>query len=150
MNRACLLLFLTTVVSMPAAADRQVVFLAKPSVRCKTLRDTSFCETLPKSQQHEFQLLITKEPDATGRAQYVWATRGSRPLERYEFGVYTTFFSPVGYVKIENNLAILQRAERLGVAAGVPDDLPQFNYIEHVIQNLATITYYGSAEALDP
>jgi hypothetical protein len=85
-----------------------------------------------------------------GGSEYYWTTRGDRKLQYSAGGTYATFYSSAGYIKIEDGSAILKNAAALGLIDTLTQINPQFAYIEHMSQNLSTITYLGSAEEFAP
>lgn len=88
---------------------------------------------LSEQQAEEARVVILKTS-----AGYVWATRKNLPMERTESGVYITYTakSGAGYVRV------LHPAMREAVRS-LPLDVGGFSYMEHLVNMLGSITYFG-------
>jgi len=70
--------------------------------------------------------------------KYYWASRENKSLNRNESGAYITFFAldGSGYIRIiksnfKDAVSILGNTEK------------EFDYVEHLLTGLKSITYYG-------
>ena len=133
--------------SLDAQVPQVIVFNGIPETRCNAWGDSSYCEKLTESQKNEFRLLIVKEITPEG-PKYYWETRERRELVYVPLtgGKYDNFVCDRGYVKIQRSAEIRASFPPEMIEPGAPN----FHYMEHMHQNLWTITYWGSAEEFDP
>jgi hypothetical protein len=110
----------------------EVTFTGIPSI--KILNENgknSSPEKLPQDKAIEYKCSITKKGD-----KYYWNTRENVELIPAQSGIYTTYMAinGSGYIRI-----IDPEAKK---ALFKDEELP-YNYMEHLLLGLSTITYYG-------
>jgi len=160
----CLLILLSTY----AEAKKEVVIIGTPLVRVVSTAGVSEREVLTKAQQHEFQLLITK--DSTDNS-YVWESREKRKLIGFQSGAYMHFLGEgTGWIKVGDVRAIKRMADQAAKAGllttmsveefrkglmdqnYIPDSMGDSNYVyfEVINQGMLVGVYWGIAEELSP
>jgi hypothetical protein len=89
-------------------------------------------ERLPKDRASEYKCSIAKRGD-----KYFWQSRENVELSRNQSGIYTTFVAKngSGYIRIIDSKMKKVLFEK--------EEQP-YDYMEHLITGLSTITYYGT------
>ena len=121
--------------AQPAAAADLVEFEGRPSVKIEVLEGAA--QSQPVSLQRAGEFGVRVERTAKG---YVWASRNNVPLVRHESGAYVTYVAPTGagYVRV------LSPAMRKALQAlPLEQREKEFVYMEHLINQLGSITYFG-------
>jgi hypothetical protein len=118
-----------------SVAQGIAVFSGTPSVRVNETGTDRAAERLATEQAKNLGVVITKVGD-----KYFWATRSNKELIPHVGGVFVTFVAVdgAGYVRFikrdgKAEAALLSPAER------------DFDYVEHLIIGLRSVTYYGKA-----
>ncbi len=116
----------------PQVAE-EVVFSGVPLVKISEGGDERAVEILEKDRAVGAECVITKVGD-----QYLWASRDDTELLLITGGAFLTFVatSGAGYVRV-----ILP--ELKDVAAKMDDIEKKYDYVEHMLIGLKSITYYG-------
>ena len=133
MRPMIILIFLTGVAHSFLLGQAHTVFTGKPSVK---ISEGGFERTpeeiLPKDAVN-LKCVISKIGE-----QYYWASRENKLLIRSESGGFTTFVSPegAGYIRII-------RPESKKIASLMSRTETQFDYVEHLLIGLKSVTYYG-------
>jgi hypothetical protein len=131
-----LVLVLATIVfhTTPAAAQATTVFKGLPSVRIIESGTGALPETLSREKAGNLECVISKIGE-----DYYWASRENKRMVRVEGPTFITFVAVEGqgYVKIikpdmKDAAALLGEAEQ------------KFDYVEHLLTGLQSITYYGT------
>jgi len=160
--------FLLILLSARAEARKEVVIIGKPLVRVVSTPEGSHREILTESQQHEFQLLITK--DDTDNS-YVWESREKGKLIGFQSGAYTHFAGEgIGWIKVGDVKLIKAMADE-AASAGllttmsvdefkkalldknyIPDSVSDSDYVyfEVVTQGMLVGVYWGVTEEFSP
>lgn len=114
----------------------ETVFTGLPEVKISESGDSRLPEVVPQDSAGSFVCVISKID-----GKYYWASRGNTSLLRVENGAFITFIAGngSGYVRIIN--PELKQAASL---AGDPE--AKFNYVEHLLLGLRSVTYYGKAK----
>jgi hypothetical protein len=118
-----------------AAAQAITVFSGVPSIRVSESGLDRSLEQLPRGQASNLGVVISKIGE-----KYYWATRSNKELVPHAGGAYVTFVAVdgAGYVRIiapdaKNAVALLSPRENT------------FDYVEHLLTGLHSVTYYGSS-----
>jgi len=118
-----------------SALAGELVFEGYPIKRIETTEQTTSSYDVLKSKASEFRVVIELEG-----GNYYWRSRENLLLVRTESGVYITYLAAngSGYVRV------LSDAMR-EVYKMLPDEEKQkhYLYMEHLIHQLGSITYYG-------
>ena len=134
-----LALFAAFMFSAALAQGQALVLNGLPTSKVESSSGATEREVLAQAKQLEAQVLITKEGN-----NYVWASRGNRPLVYRTSGVVHVFVEAggAGYIEVidQNALPEAMRAK----------DKPLVLYKEHIRSMLANITYWGGADAFAP
>lgn len=114
----------------------ETVFTGLPEVKISESGDSRLPEVVPRDKAGSFVCVISKID-----GKYYWASRENTSLLRVENGAFITFIAGngSGYVRIIN--PELKQAASL---AGGPE--AKFNYVEHLLIGLRSVTYYGKAK----
>lgn len=124
------------VAAVPAVAQPTTVFNGRPSVKVSE----GGIERLPEevSRQDSVNLAcVISEIDG----KYYWASRADTELERLQGGAFITFIAlnGSGYVRIiEPSLK--------ASASLMSETEERFDYVEHVLIGLRSVTYYGTSQ----
>ena len=119
-----------------AVGQESVVFEGLPLKRVESFFLATETRNLSNDESFEFQVRIVER-----NGKYYWASRGMKELIRSEGGSYITYHAVdgVGYIKVGNSLLLDLR-----------DMLPEeqrrqeIGYVEHLLTQFASITYYGN------
>ena len=73
--------------------------------------------------------------------RFYWATRENKELTRHESGAFVTFIATdgSGYVR-----SILPRFKNAASLMSPTEE--RFDYVEHLLTGLASVTYYGASK----
>jgi len=139
MKKAILtLIFLA--VAAPLFAKERVIFTGIPEI--KIIEDgvsRVVDANLTKDKAIKFKCTITKIDD-----KYYWTSRENVELIPIASGVFITYWAAngSGYVRIINP----EMAEIVRQGDLVGDTLKKFDYVEHLLLFLSSVTYYGKSE----
>ena len=122
-----------TACSSALGAEPQAMFLGKPSVKIIEAGNNRSVENLKAKQAAEAICIIGKEGSS-----YSWMSRGNIALNRYVSGAFVTYVAVngSGYIRVIN-------PELKHVASFIGESEKRFDYIEHLLLGLRSITYYG-------
>lgn len=132
-----LLIFLILFSSSPLLAKETIIFTGFPEVKISEGGTFRIPEKLTKAKAIEYKCTITKIGD-----KYFWTTRENRKLISVESGNFITYLAinGEGYVRVVKpegrNLV-----RKIGAIAKDPEG--QFDYVEHLLLGLKSVTYYG-------
>ena len=124
----------------PLFAQEQIVFTGIPIIKISEGGPSRVSETLLRSKAIEYKCTITKIDD-----KYYWTTRENIQLIPISSGEFLTFWAvnATGYVRIV-------RPEMKGIVKefvsimGDPEET--FDYVEHLLVGLKSVTYYGKSK----
>ena len=119
-----------------ASAQAVTVFSGIPTVKVSESGVDRSSETLTRASAADAGCVISEIA-----GEYYWATRQNKQMTRHESGAFITFVAVdgSGYVRV---IAPGRKKEvTLGSPAG-----RQFDYVEHLVLGLGSITYYGVRE----
>ena len=121
------------------AQAQTLVLNGLPTSKVESSSAATEREVLAQAKQLEARVLITKDG-----GNYVWASRGNRPLVYRMSGVVHVFVEAggAGYIEVidQNALPEAMRAK----------DKPRVLYKEHIRSMLSSITYWGGSDAFAP
>jgi hypothetical protein len=111
-------------------------FVGVPAVRISEGGVERFAEKLEQSKSKEF-VCVVKEIDG----KFIWASRENKPLVKIDTGG-----AFVIYVAVDGSGYIRQIKPNFKNAASLMSSTEKsFDYIEHLLLGLRTVTYYGMA-----
>lgn len=132
-----LLLIVMLAVAKPLFAQAETVFKGRPSLRISTNGiEQPALEKLSREKVEQYDCAISKIGD-----EYYWASRENRPMVRIDAGAYVLFLARegAGYVRIV-------KPELKEAAALVDPAAQKYDYVEHLLLHLGSITYYGTRQ----
>jgi hypothetical protein len=117
-------------------AQARTVFDGVPSVKISEAGLERLPETLPVEVAINLRCVIS---EIGGR--YYWATRQNKELIRRSAGAFITYsaIDGSGYVRV------IDPAFKAAVALVSPTE-SRFDYVEHLLIGLRSVTYYGKAQ----
>ena len=126
---------LLVLVAASALPQSHTIFSGMPSVKISEGGLERSPEDVTRAKAVSLACLIS---EIGGR--FYWATRENKELKRYEGGAFVTFVATdgSGYVRIIN--PALKKAASL-----MSPTEERFDYVEHLIIGLRSVTYYGAA-----
>jgi hypothetical protein len=109
------------------------VFKGRPALKTTESGLEHTQQQVPAEGAAESQCLITQVRDS-----YFWASRNNLQLARFEAGGYVTYIAMngAGYVRI-----LKPEAKAAAALLGGPE--ARFDYVEHLMIGLRSVTYYG-------
>lgn len=129
-----ILIFLST--SLYAFASEDVFFAGIPKIKISEGGIERLPEEILRDKAMEYKCIITKTDD-----KYYWTTRQNLELTPISAGAFITFFAlnGSGYIRIVNP----EMKEAASIMGGTEKE---FDYVEHLLIGLKSITYYGKSE----
>ena len=121
--------------AFPLFAQEEIIFTGIPETKISEGGTNRTQEKLSKAKAIECKYTITKFED-----KYYWTTRENVELTPVSSGAFITFLASngSGYVRIIN-------PEMKSMASLMGDTEKKFDYIEHLLLGLKTISYYGKS-----
>ena len=116
----------------------RTVFEGRPELRTDVTSWETNTLRLGRGEAEEYTVRIVVDP----MGNYFWETREMKPMAKVDAGMYTTYVSDAGYVRVvkddvRNELKVQDLDWK---ALGV--DM-EYDYLEHLYTHLGTISYYG-------
>jgi hypothetical protein len=123
-----------------AYAEETIVFKGMPKVKISEGGTNRIPETLSKDKAEQFKCIITKTAD-----KYYWTSRENVELLPTTSGAFITYWAinGSGYVRTTKP-EMRTEVRKMGVALRDPE--ARFDYVEHLLLGLKSITYYGTAK----
>jgi hypothetical protein len=114
-------------------AQDATVFRGTPRIKINEGGVERFQQELERTEAANLQCVISK----IGR-QYFWASRENKLLRRTEAGLYVTYVAVdgSGYVRV-----LIANLKSVGAASEATET--KFDYVEHLLVGLRSVTYYG-------
>jgi len=113
----------------------ELVFEGYPSKKIEITEQTSASFDIAKSKASEYKVVIVREGE-----KYYWRSRNNLQLVPMQSGAYVTYLAVngSGYVRVLNET--MREMYKI-----LPDEEKQksYLYMEHLIHQLGSITYYG-------
>ncbi len=121
----------------PIFAGESIVFSGIPEIKISEGGLSRIPEKVNKEKAIRYKCTISKIDD-----KYLWTTRENIELIPVESGAYITFLAVngSGYVRIIKPV-MRNVVKQMGAMAGDPEE--KFDYVEHLLLGLKSITYYG-------
>lgn len=132
--------FIVLIIATPIFAKELVVFTGMPEIKISEGGVGRISENLTGDKAIKFKCTITKID-----AKYYWTSRENVELMPIVSGAFITYWavSGSGYVRIINP-EMKEGVRQLGAMAGDPEE--KFDYVEHLLLGLKSITYYGKSK----
>ena len=132
-RRAWLLLVATLGFTSTVNAQAITVFSGVPSVKVSEGGLERTAENIPRERSADLACVVSQIGD-----KFYWASRENKLLARVERGAFITFVAIDGSGSIR-----LIVPERKQSAALMSDTESRFDYVEHLLIGLRSVTYYG-------
>jgi hypothetical protein len=119
----------------PAFGQAITVFTGLPVVKISEAGTERKVEQLPREQAANLSCVVSQIA-----GKYYWATRANKELVAHTSGAFVTYVAVdgSGYVR-----AIIPSAK--AAAAQMSPTETNFDYTEHLVLGLRSVTYYGTA-----
>ena len=132
----CFLFILTA--SSLVFAEESIIFTGIPKIKISEGGVSRIPENVTKDKAFQFKCTITKMDD-----KYYWTSRNNVELLSIDSGAFITYWAAngSGYVRVTKPA---MRAEMKRVSAIVGDPEAEFDYVEHLLLGLKSVTYYGT------
>jgi|TARA_B100002003_G_C14078705_1_gene518935 hypothetical protein len=129
------LLLLVLFYSPLVEANENIVFSGTPIVKISEGGIDRVVENIKGERAMEFRCVISKVGE-----RYYWLTRENKELVKISSGAYDTFvaLNGSGYVRIIPK-------DMKGAASLLGGTEGKFDYVEHLLLGLRSVTYYGNA-----
>ena len=139
MKKAILILLFLTVAT-PLFAKELVIFTGIPEIKISEGGVNRVPENLTKDKAIKFQCTITKIDD-----KYYWTSRENVELIPIASGAFITYWAVngSGYVRVIKP-EMKEEVKKIGAMAGDPEE--KFDYVEHLLLGLKSVTYYGKSK----
>ena len=135
-RRVLTIFILATVIFIPSAGATQAttVFAGLPGVKISEGGVERVPENLSRDRAVNFACVISRIGD-----KYYWASRENKEMIRIESGAFITFLAVdgVGYVRI------VAPGMKEAVSLIMGETETKFDYVEHALIGLRSVTYYG-------
>ena len=138
MKRIICLLSLILLLSplKPAYSESETVFKGRPALKISEGGSSRLPESLTNDKAINLECVISRISN-----NYYWASRENTPLGRVESGAFVTFVAVngSGYVRI-----IKPEMKKAASLMSETEDL--YDYVEHLLIGLRSVTYYGKSK----
>lgn len=136
-----MLLFLT--ITTPLFGKEMIVFTGVPEIKISEGGVSRVPENLTKGKAINFKCTITQIDD-----KYYWTSRENVELIPIASGAFITYWAVngSGYVRVVKPES-KEEVRKLGAMAGDPE--AKFDYVEHLLLGLKSVTYYGKSKCDD-
>lgn len=134
----CILLFML-LTSACATASETIVFIGEPELKISEGGLDRVIDTLQKTVSNKNRCMITRQNNT-----FFWKSRGYTKLIKIDSGAFTTYIAEngSGYIRISKpGLRELIKNS----ATHTNDPEAHFNYVEHLLIELKSITYWGNS-----
>ena len=132
-----ILAFIFLMFALPLYAKEAVIFTGIPEIKISEGGMNIVPENLNKEKAINYKCTITKIDD-----KYYWTSRENIKLIPISSGAFITYWAVngSGYVRIIKP-EMKKEVKQLGAIAGDPEE--KFDYVEHLLLGLKSVTYYG-------
>ncbi len=140
MKKAILASIIFLIIAVSVFAEEFIVFTGVPEIKISEGGVSRVPETLTKDKAIKFKCTITKADD-----KYYWASRENVELVPIASGAFITYWAVngSGYVRLVKP-EMKGEVRKLGTVAGDPEE--KFDYVEHLLLGLKSVTYYGKSK----
>lgn len=132
------LIFLS--IAAPLFATEIIMFTGVPEIKISEGGINRVPENLTKDKAIKFKCTITKIDD-----KYYWTSRENVELIPIASGAFITYWAVngSGYIRVVKPES-KEEVRKLGAMAGDPEE--KFDYVEHLLLRLKSVTYYGKSK----
>jgi hypothetical protein len=139
-KKAAILTLVFLTIALPLYAKESIVFTGIPEVKISEGGVSRVPEKLNKEKAIKFKCTITKIDD-----KYYWTSRENIELIPISRGAFITYWAvnASGYVRVVKP-EMRAEVKEIGAMAGDPEG--QYDYVEHLLLGLKSVTYYGKSK----
>ncbi len=139
MKKAILTLILLTIAA-PLFAKEMIIFMGVPEIKISEGGINRVPENITKDKAPKFKCTITKIDD-----KYYWTSRENVELIPIASGAFITYWTVngSGYVRVVKP-EMKEEIKKIGAIVGDPEE--KFDYVEHMLLGLKSVTYYGKSK----
>jgi hypothetical protein len=140
MKKSMFAFLVVLVVTTSLFAGESVVFTGLPKIKISEGGVSRTPENVKQEKAVQFKCTITKMDD-----KYYWTSRNNVELFPTSSGAFTTYWAAngSGYVRVTKP-EMRAELKRMGAAVGDPE--AKFDYVEHLLLGMKSVTYYGTAK----
>jgi len=134
------LTFLVLAIAAPLFVKELVIYTGIPEVKISEGGVSRLPENLNKDNAIKFKCTITRIDE-----KYYWTSRENVELVPITSGAFITYWAVngSGYVRIIRP-EMKEKVKKIGAIAGDPEE--KYDYVEHLLLGLKSVTYYGKAK----
>ncbi len=139
MKKAILTLIFLTIAS-PLFAKEMIIFTGVPEIKISEGGVNRVPENITKDKAIKFKCTITNIDN-----KYYWTSRENIELIPIASGAYITYWAVngSGYVRVVKP-ELKEEVKKFGAMTGDPEE--KFDYMEHLLLGLKSVTYYGKSK----
>lgn len=140
MKTAVLSLIIILITSVSVFAEEAIIFTGIPKIKISEGGVSRIPENLTQAKAAQLECTITKV-----REKYYWTSRENVELLPIAGGAFVTYWAAngSGYVRVTRP-ELRAELRRMGASLGDPEAI--FDYVEHLLLGLKSVTYYGTAK----
>ncbi|MCP4339452.1 MAG: hypothetical protein GY799_11330 [Desulfobulbaceae bacterium] len=140
MQKTMLVLLILLIITGFTYAEETIVFTGIPKIKISENGVSRIPETLSKDMAIQFKCIIRKSDD-----KYYWTSRENVELLPITSGAFITYMAinGSGYIRLTKP-KMREVVRKMGTTVDVPEE--NFDYVEHLLLGLKSITYYGMAK----
>lgn len=137
MKKTALLTLIFLTIAFPLYGKESIIFTGIPELKISEGGISRVPEKLNKEKAIQFKCIITKIDD-----KYYWTSGDNTELIPISSGAFITYWAVngSGYVRVIK-AEMIAELRQLGAMAGDPEG--QYDYVEHLLIGLKSVTYYG-------
>ena len=134
--KTLIIIFFILTITITVNAQSTVIFKGLPLVKISEGGVSRISENIEKSNAVNLKCIVSKIDES-----YYWASRENVTLLRLDLGAFTTFIAAngSGYIRIVN-------PDMKDAASLMSETETEYDYVEHLLLGLRSITYYGTYE----
>lgn len=135
-----ILTFILLTIATPVFAKEMIIFAGVPEIKISEGGINRVTENITKDKTYKFKCTITKIDD-----KYYWTSRENVELIPIASGAFITYWAAngSGYVRVVKP-EMKEEVKKIGAMAGDPEE--KFDYVEHMLLGLKSVTYYGKSK----
>lgn len=135
-----ILTFILLIIATPVFAKEMIIFAGVPEIKISEGGINRVTENITKDKTYKFKCTITKIDD-----KYYWTSRENVELIPIASGAFITYWAAngSGYVRVVKP-EMKEEVKKIGAIAG--DTEEKFDYVEHMLLGLKSVTYYGKSK----
>lgn len=127
-------------VAVPLYAKEMIIFTGIPEMKISEGGVNRVLDKLDEQNAIQFKCTITKNDD-----KYYWTSRENIELISMSSGAFITYWAVngSGYVRVVKP-EMKKEVKLIGALAKDPEG--QYDYVEHLLLGLKSVTYYGQSK----